>query len=149
LGDPKNTYVYELRVYQPTPTSTPKLVTITHNNSGGQVLAYNGVGWSLFAPAGFGKPRNVDMWQAIQFGSDFYVGTFKNNFGPAQEVSRDQGAELWRYDSLTRRWAAETTNGFGTPGNTGIRVILPWQGALYVGTLNDATGCEVWKGTPR
>jgi hypothetical protein len=83
------------------------------------------------------------MWQAIQFGSDFYVGTFK------QDAPQDQGAELWRYESLTRRWAAELTNGFGNPANKGIRVIFPWQGALYVGTLNEATGGELWKGTPK
>jgi len=149
FGDPRNLYIYELRVFQPPPESRARLVAITGPNPrGGQVWAYDGVTWSLIAPKGFGKLRNTDLWQAIQFLSDFYVGTFKEEFRRASKLSNDKGAELWRFDHSAGEWIAETTDGFGNPANIGIRVIFPWQGALYVGTQNVETGCELWKGTP-
>jgi hypothetical protein len=150
FGQSLNIYVYELRTYQPTPESASRLIAITGPNpSGGEVWAYDGERWSLFAPPGFGSRRNTDLWQANQFDEDFYVGTFKETFRPESQRSTDQGAELWRYDFASSQWMPETLNGFGNPDNQGIRVILPWQDALYVGTYNPKTGCELWKGTPR
>lgn len=149
IGDRRNLYIYELRVYQPTPESTPRLIAITGPNpSGGQVWAYDGEAWSLFAPPGFGNQRNTDMWQANQFGRDFYVGTFKEEIRPGSRLSDEDGAELWRYDDATGQWVPETLDGFGNPNNTGIRTIFAWNGALYVGTLNEETGCELWRGVP-
>jgi hypothetical protein len=146
FGHPANIYTYELRVYQPTLTSPAKLVAITGGNpTGGEVWAYDGTTWVLFAPKGLGNRRNTDIWQARQFGSDFYAGTFKL----AKDTFMNRGAELWRYDHNLGQWIAETKDGFGNPDNEGIRTIFAWNGALYVGTDNPTTGCELWKGTPR
>jgi hypothetical protein len=144
FGHRGNIYIYDLRVYQPTPSAPAKLVATTGGNpAGGEVWIYDGERWSLWAPKGFGKRRNSDIWAASQFESDFFVGTWKF---PLRR-SDDNGAELWRLDHRTGKWEAETTDGFGNPDNDGFRVIFPWRGALYVSLHNIKTGAELWRGT--
>jgi len=144
FGHRGNLYIYDFRLYQPTPSTPAKLVATTGSNpGGGEVWIYDGERWSPFAPKGFGKRRNSDMWAANQFGTDFYVGTWKYPL----KRSPDNGAELWRFDYSTGRWEAETRDGFGNPDNDGFRVIFPWRGALYVSLHNSKTGAELWKGT--
>jgi hypothetical protein len=144
FGHRGNLYIYDFRVYQPAPSTPAKLVATTGGNpGGGEVWIYDGERWSPFAPKGFGKRRNSDIWAAGQFEADFYVGTWKYPI----KRSRDNGAELWRFDPAADRWEAETTNGFDNPANDGFRVIFPWRGDLYVSLHNLKTGAELWKGS--
>jgi hypothetical protein len=144
FGRRGNIYIYDFRTYQPTLSASPKLMATTGGNpGGGEVWIYDGERWTPFAPKGFGKRRNSDLWAASQFEMDFFVGTWKYPL----KRSQDNGAELWRFDYGTGRWEAETTGGFGNPANDGFRVIFPWRGALYASLHNLKTGAELWKGT--
>lgn len=144
FGHRSNIYIYDFRTYQPSPSTPARLVATTGGNpGGGEVWIYDGERWALFAPKGFGKRRNSDLWAASQFETDFFVGTWKYPL----KRSRDNGAELWRFDDRTGQWNAETTDGFGHPHNDGFRVLVPWRGALYASLHNVKTGAELWKGT--
>lgn len=143
FGHRGNLYICDFRVYQAKPLMGASLVATTGwNPAGAEVWIYDGQRWDLFAPKGFGKRRNIDLAAASEFASDFYVGTWKTWW----RWSRDNGAELWRYDSRTSRWEAETVDGFGNPYNVGIRVIFPCGDALYASLRNCRTGAEIWKG---
>ena len=55
------------------------------------------------------------------------------------------GADLYKSaDGVT--WLPVTTDGFGDPGNYGIRTMRSVDDTLYVGTTNPYTGLEIWAG---
>lgn len=145
LGHRGNLYIYQFCAYQPSPAVPARLVVTTGGNPrGGEAWAFDGQRWSMFAPKGFGKWRNSDLWAAGQFGDDFYIGTWKYPIKRAH----DNGAELWRLDGATGQWHPETTDGMGNPDNDGIRLLVSWRGALYASLHNRRTGAELWRGEP-
>lgn len=145
LGHRGNLYIYQFCTYQPTPSVPARLVITTGGNPrGGEVWAFDGQRWSLFAPKGFGKWRNSELWAVGRFGADLYIGTWKYPI----KWARDNGAELWRLDGATGQWQPETTDGMGNPDNDGIRLLVPWRGALYASLHNRRTGAELWRGEP-
>jgi hypothetical protein len=51
--------------------------------------------------------------------------------------------QIWATDGLT--FTRVITDGFGNPNNGGISSLASFNGCLYAGTYNPATGYEVWK----
>jgi hypothetical protein len=51
--------------------------------------------------------------------------------------------QIWATDGLT--FTQVITDGFGNPNNGGISSLVSFNGCLYAGTYNPATGYEVWK----
>jgi hypothetical protein len=51
--------------------------------------------------------------------------------------------QIWATDGIT--FTRVITDGFGTPDNGGITSLASFNGCLYAGTYNPATGYEVWK----
>jgi uncharacterized protein (TIRG00374 family) len=51
--------------------------------------------------------------------------------------------QIWATDGLAFTWVI--TDGFGNPNNDGISSLVSFNGCLYAGTYNPATGYEVWK----
>ena len=51
--------------------------------------------------------------------------------------------EIWRYDGT--RWEKINNGGFGDSYNIGIRGLKDYKGTLIAGTMNVATGCELWE----
>jgi len=54
------------------------------------------------------------------------------------------GGEVWRY-SEAEGWRQWSVNGFGDPGNVGVRDFYEWRGHLYAVTKNEYTGGEIWR----
>jgi len=116
---------------------------------------------------GFGDSKNMQMWSIETYDNCVYMGTMhaesfniilkRNgflNWNLIFEMLKGS-AELWRYDGTTWEQAIGDEahlinpdippNGFGDQYNWGFRTMKAYNNSLYVGTINFATGCEVWK----
>ena len=49
------------------------------------------------------------------------------------------------YDDISTTWTQVGFNGFGDMDNTRLRSMAVYNGKLYVGTINQVTGAEVWE----
>jgi hypothetical protein len=116
---------------------------------------------------GFGDSKNIQMWSTEIFSNCIYIGTlnaesanfiFKRNgffnWNIIVEMLKGQ-AEIWSYNG--KFWEQVVgneahlvnpdipPNGFGDQYNWGFRSMKVYKNSLIVGTINFATGCEVWK----
>ncbi|MDH7485514.1 MAG: hypothetical protein QHJ81_04470 [Anaerolineae bacterium] len=108
--------------------------------NGGEVYrSPDGLTWTRVVSQGFGDPTNAEIFRFAAFGGRLYAGTFS--------YSDAHGGEIWRSasgDSGT--WTRVVANGFnGDVNNAGIASFEVFNGYLYAGTLNFATGGEVWR----
>ena len=104
---------------------------------------------------GFGDWKNEYPWSMISFDDNLYVGTLhpdpldinidRNRLirSSITMVTPSGKGEIWRYDGT--QWEKINNDGFGDAYNIGIRNIKDYKGALIAGTMNLATGCELWR----
>ncbi|MGD9101423.1 MAG: hypothetical protein PVF45_13160, partial [Anaerolineae bacterium] len=113
----------------------------TQNESGGEIWRYDGATWEPVTTDGFGSPNNDSVWSLQAFDGYLYAG-LQN---PAE------GSEVWRSQSgASGDWTQVNQNGFGRnmvndATNAGVRALTVWNGRLYAGTYNWASGGEVWR----
>ena len=121
------------------------LYLTTRNFVGGcEVWRYDGTNWTPVVgggssmPAGFGIPGNQEIDALAAYGPYLYAGTTNPSLACA----------VWRYDGNV--WVpmvgggAAVGPGFANPNNKGAVSMSVYLGTLFVGTANNATGCEVW-----
>ena len=96
---------------------------------GPYVLRYDGSGWTRIESPGF-IPSMLTFFKGT-----LYLGTGNEVMGPSQ---------VWRYDG-GNKWTRVNTDGFGDPRNEDVYAMAQYGDSLYAGTLNAATGAEVWK----
>lgn len=81
--------------------------------------------------AGFNNPDNDEIACMAVFNNLLYAGT--NGTGDA---------EVWAYNGNS--WTQSNEDGFGDGNNDGALSMKPHAGRLFAGTVNTATGAEVW-----
>ncbi len=115
--------------------------------------------------SGFGRWSNAYCWWMEVHDGWLYLGTYDmattlrvapdalaqliENLKLEQDVltlALDAGADLYKTRDGSA-WLPVTTDGFGDPGNYGIRTMRSVADTLYVGMANPYTGVEVWAGS--
>ena len=100
--------------------------------------------WDRLNANGFGvvpPANNQSAFSMAVFENKLYVGTQQPPPG-----SGGTGCEIWSYDGPgATDWTRVGTGGFGDANNRTASCMAVWGGKLYVGTVNHAAGCEVWR----
>lgn len=122
--------------------------------SGCEVWRYDGVQWARVDPGasggtcpgsgGFCNPANEEVTGLGVFDGKLYVGT-----------GNSLGCEVWAYEGTGTQWsrvdpgaaggACPGLGGFCNSANVESNGLVEYDGGLFVGTTNKATGCEVWR----
>jgi hypothetical protein len=96
----------------------------------------------LYGPSGIGSPYNLYTWTMSVFADQLFVGTLDSNWpeNSIQNTTPDNtpGADLFRFSDSNTPAFYEVWDGFGNPGNAGIRTMLSSDDALYIGTAGAA-----------
>jgi hypothetical protein len=97
--------------------------------------------WTQCNVDGFGDGKNTGLWAVTVFDGHLYAA-------PTQGVAWNQGThtgvEVWRtHDGVT--WTQVNADGFGDRDNYGAKEVVPFDGSLYVSTLNRSTGTQIWR----
>ena len=98
--------------------------------------------WNLEAWGGITNPANVIAAASAVYDSKLYVGT--ENPGGLEVIYSDDGKN-WLVAVGGGPAGSPTAPGFGNPSNTQVESMIVYGGRLYVGTYNNATGCEIWR----
>ena len=107
-------------------------------NTGGEVWrSSNGTNWTTVFTGGNGNTDNQRPYGLTAFNNNLYLTM----------INASTGAEVWESnDGVT--WHVIADNGWGDSGNFYADYIdkanAIFNGGLYLGTLNTATGGEVW-----
>ncbi len=96
--------------------------------------------WTQVNIDGFGDANNVGIMVGTEFNNCIYAVTGNENSGC--EVWKHCGSTWTRVDPGA---AGPGNGGFGDANNSGPCGMGTYNNKLYVGTENDATGCEVWE----
>jgi len=119
---------------------------VPENNTGsGQIWrSKDGVNWEPVMLGGFGNWRLWKVDGLTTFQGQLYAWTWTTNW---VVWANEGGVEVWRSpDGLT--WTQVNQGGFGDPYNWVVHLdvgVTQYKGALYFGTLNDATGGQIWR----
>ncbi len=140
FGDPNNYLAMDLVVFNNT------LYTVTLNPwTGCEVWRHNsGSSWTQINSDGFGNPFN--------YASVGYEGMAVLNGKLHIEVTNsNSGCEVWRYEGTTSWTRVDPgapgagDGGFGNADNIEIGNMVINNNRIYGATVNDDTGCEVWR----
>lgn len=107
---------------------------------GGEVWrSSNGLNWTRVVTQGFGDLTNVEVMRFAVFSDTLYASTWS--------YTTTHGTEVWRSSTgNTGDWSRVVTNGFNGDTNNGVVLAFElFNGYLYAGTMNSATGGEVWR----
>ncbi len=111
--------------------------------NGGEVYrTSDGATWETVATGGFGRRENGEIGALAVFNGYIYAGTY------GYDMDDNLPAEIWR--SATGNagdWQRVVADGLGQPGNSLVRELAVYDGALYAGISNYAAGGEVWRTT--
>jgi hypothetical protein len=114
-------------------------ISLRNTATGSQVWrSTNGLNWTNVFTGGLGNRQNGRPYGLIPFGGHLYV-VFSN---------LSTGAEVWRTaDGMNWQQVAsggwgDRNNGFADYGDKGATV---FNNRLYIGTMNQANGGEVWR----
>jgi hypothetical protein len=109
--------------------------------NGGEIWrSTNGLNWTRIITQGFGDPTNAEVFRFAVFSDTLYAGT-------VSAITTTHGGEIWRSNTgNTDDWNRIVVNGFNSDNNNEwINSFESYSGYLYAGTLNQATGGEVWR----
>jgi hypothetical protein len=109
-----------------------------NENEGAQIWRSNdGMNWEQAIEPGFGDPNNRKVEMVFVFQGNLYAGV-KNT---------QTGLEIWRSpDGIN--WEQVNQDGFGDKNNSstnGSNAVVEFQGDLFVGTVNQLDGGELWR----
>ncbi|MCS7220079.1 MAG: hypothetical protein RML36_03190 [Anaerolineae bacterium] len=112
--------------------------TINRPNGGEVWRSSDGQTFSRVVSGGFGDPTNAEVFRFIAFDNMIYAST--------TSYTTTHGAEIWRSSSGdSGSWTRVAANGFGDARNISVISFEAFNGYLYGGTWNGATGGEVWR----
>jgi hypothetical protein len=114
--------------------------TWADETNGGEVWrSSDGSSWAQVVSSGFGDPTNAEIYRFAEFSGQIYASTWSN--------SALHGLEIWRSSTGDLgSWSRVVSNGFnGDASNVGAIGFDVFNGFLYAGTLNTASGGEVWR----
>ena len=92
--------------------------------------------WQQMNAGGFGDTNNNTAESMAVHGGYLYVGTANN-----------AGCQVWRTAAdvpAPSDWGQAGAAAFGDANNHAVSSLRSWGGALYAGTRNAVTGCELW-----
>jgi len=101
----------------------------------------DGTNWTQCAPGGFDNEYNSGIECMVVFNSELYAGT-SNYYGA--EIFKTTDGQNWQ-KVMGSGFAGVNSAGFGNGSNKGIWALYVFEGNLYAGVYNDATGAEIWK----
>jgi hypothetical protein len=94
--------------------------------------------------AGTMAAHNPEVWRSAKGEPGSWEKVFTFPDVPESKIGSIRGMVAhWATDGIT--FTRVITDGFGTPDNGGITSLASFNGCLYAGTYNPATGYEVWK----
>lgn len=133
FGNTNNTGINHLFVYG------NKLYAGTVNEAqGGEIWLTRGYGtWEKVISGGFTDATNGEITRFEGFNNQLYAATWS--------YSSAHGAELWRSTNGIDTWMSAASNGFGDTHNEAMIALAQFNGNLYAGTVNYATGGEIWR----
>lgn len=109
--------------------------------NGGEIWrSSNGLNWTRIITEGFGDPINAEIYQFATFSNTLYASTWSY-------ITNTHGTEIWRSTTgNTGDWTRVVTDGFNSDSdNASVVAFEIFNGYLYAGTANQATGGEVWR----
>ncbi len=117
----------------------------TYTPDTGWLLTPNNMGGvqGLYGLAGFGNIKNNYTWAMTVYHDDLYIGTM--DWGTITSVPTETlgiqadtslGSDLYRFPSSSQPAVAENTDGFGNLANYGIRNMMVYNDAIYIGMAN-------------
>ncbi len=103
--------------------------------------------------AGFNNYLNGHIWWMREYEGRLYLGTM--NMGMVLRTLPDAeellmpaaGVSVYETDDGAHFYPV-TLDGFGKPTNFGLRTMVGTEHGLFLGTANNWTGLEIWRGTP-
>jgi hypothetical protein len=106
---------------------------------GGQVWSYDGNTWVIIHKSKAGRPYVQAATALAVLGNDLYVGLSLS----------DGTCEVWRTDGKGKapyRWTKVSgTADINQKYTYSVSSMAVLKGNLYCGTLNNSTGCRIWK----
>jgi len=132
FGAPHNTYPSAMEIFQ------DRLYVSVLNSAGAELwFTGDGFSWSRQTVPGLSLIR-----RAVRAMATFTPG----GSGECLLIGADSsgGAELWMTDDGVD-WLRVEEQGLGDGNNTGVYSMAEFQGALYLGTVNQQRGTQVWK----
>lgn len=108
--------------------------------TGGEVWrSNNGSNWTRVVSQGFGDTTNGEVFRFTAFNNMLYASTWS--------YTDTHGAEIWRTSTGNAgEWVQVVANGFNNDANNAaVLSFQSFDGYLYAGTWNSATGGEIWR----
>ena len=100
----------------------------------------DGLHWEMVVGDGFGQVSNVKVESLLRYADLLYAATYNSQ----------TGVQVWRSaDGIT--WEQVIANGFDDSSNYATLwsdATVQYQGKLFIGTWNTASGGEVWRFAP-
>ncbi len=113
-------------------------------DTGAEVWAYDGVTWARLNTDGFGDANNFLVGSFGAVDNTLYAGTgWVAPPTPGPPKAQDRGCQIFRFDGAA--WIAVRLDGLGDENNTTAFSMATLDDRLYIGTMNEATGAEVWR----
>jgi hypothetical protein len=108
------------------------------DTSGWELVQNNMHQSPLFGQSGFDNPGNLYLWSALVWNGDLYDGTLELGFGGGggQDSDNPNGADLWRFSSLSSPAEPVFLDGASNPENSGFRTMASAD-CLYLGSANN------------
>jgi len=132
FGVPQNTYPSAMEVFQ------DRLYVSVLNSAGAQLwFTGDGSSWSRQTVPGLNLTRRT-----IRAMSTFTPAGSRECLLVGADSTG--GAELWMTDDAVD-WLRVEEKGLGDGNNTAVYSMAEFQGALYLGTVNQQRGTQIWK----
>jgi hypothetical protein len=102
---------------------------------------------------GFDWPLNMHMWRMQTYNGQLYIGTVDQSTrwrSSAQHralLEPSMGFDLFQ-SSDGEQFTTITRNGFGDKFNYGVRTFAVTPNGLFLGSLNQYYGLNIWRGQP-
>jgi len=133
FGDVNNRDVRSLKIYN------GMLYAGTSNGAtGGEVWAYDGSSWRQVNLDGFGVAHNSVVESLEVYDTHLFAAV--SNY--------TNGCQIWQTSAQGgppyTDWTQVNTDGFGNPNNKEGKSMIVFRDHLFVGTMNNTTGCELW-----
>jgi len=130
FGSSENEAITDLAVYR-----NQLYAGVTNGTGGAHVWrSSDGAGWTQIVGDGFGDPGNIEF-------DGFAVG----NLGLVAAVSGPSRPGTSWLSATGAFWMQNSSQGFADADNSSIATLYTWDERIFAGTVNMATGCEVWR----
>ncbi|MDD5448242.1 MAG: hypothetical protein PHO53_03660, partial [Actinomycetota bacterium] len=119
-----------------------EIIGFEYSTNGICIYSYDGTTMNTMVEGGFEGEEEVEV-SSIET-----VTTGTKEFLLASVAKMAGAARLMVYDGVEALWYKGADDGFGSENNTKFVDMCTFEGEVFVGTTNEAEGCETWRGYP-